>query len=385
MLQTQQPAKATTESSKTDKSFEQVAQQVAEQTKPQQTTTKQPEQTKPAQKPEQESQQVPQEAAMEMMAFLLQTQPAEQTMVVQPAQVQPAQAVQSVQNAQVMATAVVPQQLGAEQVQASAKQPMQTTVMQQSQPQPQTVEVEQSGQQNAGLQTVQLSTSQQDTQTEQFELGRSFREAVAMVKQNQNTQKDTDNTEMPDIDALQAQVNDRRIDIQGQMKMQQVSTSQVEQPDVSKQIVEKTLTFLQNGEREFTMTLTPESLGEVTVRVLQKEGKITLSIAAANESTVKLLNGQLEALKMAVRPMQVEVEPAVVQTQQSNGENMSQQMDMSNGQFFNQSHQTQQQMQQNQNTATGWGFDETEDTLASLEQAQQAAQILADNMLDLYV
>ena len=240
------------------------------------------------------------------------------------------------------------------------------------------------------LQNVGMEASQQDTQTQEFELSRSFRDAVALVKQQaQQKQQDSSEAEPLDVDALQMHANAQRPQLEGQVKMQQVQADSNEQPvDLAKQISEKMLLHLEKGEREFTMKLNPESLGEITVKLLQKDGKMTLSIAAANETTVKLLNGEMEALRMAVRPMQVEVRQAVVQTQDADGQNMQQQMDMSSGQFFDHSQQAQQQAQQFANgraNAVPFDLEQILEQPATMEQAQQAAQTIADNLLDLYV
>ena len=240
------------------------------------------------------------------------------------------------------------------------------------------------------LQNVGMEASQQDTQTQEFELSRSFRDAVALVKQQaQQKQQDSGEAEPLDVDALQMHANAQRPQLEGQVKMQQVQADSNEQPvDLAKQISEKMLLHLEKGEREFTMKLNPESLGEITVKLLQKDGKITLSIAAASETTVKLLNGEMEALRMAVRPMQVEVRQAVVQTQDADGQNMQQQMDMSSGQFFDHSQQAQHQAQQFANgraNAVPFDLEQILEQPATMEQAQQAAQTIADNLLDLYV
>ena len=192
------------------------------------------------------------------------------------------------------------------------------------------------------------------------------------------------------MDTLQAHVDVQRNKLEGHLKMQQLQGNKpVQAENVSKQVSEKMLLQLQKGEREFTIKLNPESLGEVTVKLLQKDGKMTLSLAAASETTVKLLNGQLEALKQAVRPMQVEVRQAVVQTQESDSQNMGQQMDMSNGgQFFNQSKQAQEQFYgQNKGSSNNVRFslDGITEELASPEQVQQAATIITNNLLDLYL
>lgn len=234
-----------------------------------------------------------------------------------------------------------------------------------------------------------VDVQEQNSQTQEFELGRSFREAVQLIQQSAKKEK-TEETEVFDVDTLQAHADVQRNKLEGHLKMQQLQGNKpVQAENVSKQVSEKMLLQLQKGEREFTIKLNPESLGEVTVKLLQKDGKMTLSLAAASETTVKLLNGQLEALKQAVRPMQVEVRQAVVQTQESDSQNMGQQMDMSNGgQFFNQSKQAQEQFYgQNKGSSNNVRFslDGITEELASPEQVQQAATIITNNLLDLYL
>lgn len=180
-------------------------------------------------------------------------------------------------------------------------------------------------------------------------------------------------------------------DLQTQIKLQQLKPAQVQpeqaQPPV-KQVLDQMQLNFAKGTSEFTMKLNPEHLGEITVKLLERSGKMVLSITAASEQTVKLLNGDLAALREAVRPMQVEVREAVVSTQSSDGNHMAgqQQMDMS-GQFFNQSQQMQQQMQREHNArnaaAQSWQ-QWLNSEAAEPEVAVQAAQVIAENLLDSY-
>ena len=71
------------------------------------------------------------------------------------------------------------------------------------------------------------------------------------------------------------------------------------------------------GKREFTLKLKPESLGEITVKLIEKAGKMSLTISAASAQTARLINSDLSALREAVRPMQVEVHEAVTEAPQS--------------------------------------------------------------------
>lgn len=89
---------------------------------------------------------------------------------------------------------------------------------------------------------------------------------------------------------------------------------------------------LELGDNEFTMTLNPESLGEVTIKLINEAGKSTLQIVAASETATKLINDDLYALREAFRPLQIDVrnaEIAVVETQES----QMQHFDMNNQNF----------------------------------------------------
>ena len=92
---------------------------------------------------------------------------------------------------------------------------------------------------------------------------------------------------------------------------------------------------LKMDKNEFTIKLNPETLGEITVKLVHEDGKATLHIVTANGNTAQLINDELAALREAVRPMHIEVRQAIPTVEES-GE--MQQFDMS-GQQFNMSGQ----------------------------------------------
>lgn len=207
----------------------------------------------------------------------------------------------------------------------------------------------------------------------------------------QAQKSDSDDDAVLDFDALQAQMNVRSSSLNQQMKLGQLTAvaqeTEQEEP-IAKQVTQQMQLNLEKGNTEFTIRLRPENLGEITVKLVQKDGAMTLLLAADSENTKKLLNTNLEALREAVRPMQVEVREAVVQTQQADGENMSQHMDMSNGQFFNQQQAQQMQYQESHRRSNGadwqaWLNGEEQEE-ATPEQAVQAAKVIAENLMDVY-
>lgn len=131
---------------------------------------------------------------------------------------------------------------------------------------------------------------------------------------------------------------------------------------VKSAIVENAQT-LEVGNNEFTMVLNPESLGEVTVRLINEGGQSTLQIIAASETAAKLINEDLNILRDVFRPMQVEVRNAEIAVVETQGAEM-QGFDMNNQQFD----------RENQN------FDQK--SFVSYGNNQNAEEEIEDNQLD---
>ena len=95
--------------------------------------------------------------------------------------------------------------------------------------------------------------------------------------------------------------------------MQTTERLEVIQQDyaLSKQISTGISERLREGKSEFTIKLRPEKLGEITVKLIEESGKMTLRIETVRSETARLINNDLSALREAVRPMQVEVHEAV--------------------------------------------------------------------------
>ena len=106
------------------------------------------------------------------------------------------------------------------------------------------------------------------------------------------------------------------------------------EPNVSNQIATDVSKNLSLGNNEFTVKLKPESLGEITVKLTEENGKTTLSITTASASTAKLINDDLSALKDAVSQMNVHVNEAVAKSNETQQGSMQQ---------FNMEGQTEQQ------------------------------------------
>jgi|GEM_PF-2424015 len=62
------------------------------------------------------------------------------------------------------------------------------------------------------------------------------------------------------------------------------------------------------GKKEFVIRLSPEGLGEITVKISENNGKLSLSMVTSKPETEKLVSRHLEALKEALRPYQTEIQ-----------------------------------------------------------------------------
>lgn len=127
---------------------------------------------------------------------------------------------------------------------------------------------------------------------------------------------------------------------------------------------------VEEGATDFTIKLRPEGLGEITVKLLEVDGKITLSLAASDAHVQRLLGGELNQLRDIMRPYQVEVSQVV-------GNDRSPGMNMNPQQQFSQHGHAQQQAA---TFAYGSDYGESAATDAVMPEA-----VLPDAMLDAYI
>lgn len=129
----------------------------------------------------------------------------------------------------------------------------------------------------------------------------------------------------------------------------------------------------EEGVTDFTIKLTPEGLGEITVKLLEDSGKITLSLAASNAHVQRLLSGELHNLRDIMRPYNVEV-AQVVQTNAPQNMDMQQQFSQQFSQHSHTGHRQSSFFAHNPNYGE---IDQTGDPISSVT--------LPDAMLDAYI
>ncbi len=151
------------------------------------------------------------------------------------------------------------------------------------------------------------------------------------------------------------------------------------EPQLLQQLEKSVNETLASGKQELTMKLKPEALGEITVRLVEQDGKMALHITAANMQTAKLINDDIDALREAVRPMNVEVHEAVQQNTAT--EQGTTQYNQFSQQFSSQQQFASQQAWQHAASANGsysYGRAEEEQSTAASAIRQNAPQTALD-------
>ncbi len=128
----------------------------------------------------------------------------------------------------------------------------------------------------------------------------------------------------------------------------------------------------EDGATDFTIKLRPEGLGEITVKLLDAGGKITLSLAASDVNVQRLLGSELNNLRDIMRPYNVEVSQ-VTQTGEAAGMNLQQQFQQSAQHGF-----------AGQQQAPAFAYDPSYGENAKTEEPAQTT-VESDSVLDAYI
>ena len=168
---------------------------------------------------------------------------------------------------------------------------------------------------NAGVEvTVEQAAPEKD----------GFLQAVTKAKEGLSSslsQKKDESADV-DVDVLQNLLSKNGVTTPFELRFKAAGSS--ESAKLLEQLTDGIKQNISLGKNEFTIKLKPETLGEITVKLIEDAGKTTLSITTASAQTAKLINSDLDALKQAVAPMNVEVRNAVVATNETANGSMQQ-------------------------------------------------------------
>ncbi|NBI77457.1 flagellar hook-length control protein FliK [Anaerotruncus colihominis] len=135
----------------------------------------------------------------------------------------------------------------------------------------------------------------------------SFQSAVYEARQKlAGTVRERTTSEPIDVDVLQAQVDARRFE--PAVNVQKVEhTPQPETRNILEQLETGIKENYAANRDEFVIKLKPDGLGEITVKLVQKENSIALSILASSPQVARLISNEVVALQNVLRPLQAEV------------------------------------------------------------------------------
>lgn len=214
---------------------------------------------------------------------------------------------------------------------------------------------------------------------------RQFRSAIDEVKQSlgaEGAKDDGKKTSEIDVDALGANKPNNIFEY-GLKTAAEKKPNEVFGQSLAEQVKESVNENIALGNKEFTMKLKPASLGEVTVKLIEKDGKTVLDITTATAETAKKINEDIAALRDAVRPMAVEVHEATThRTEASTQSELNQQFNM-----FSQ----QQQLDGQRHGAYQFGGTEraeraiSDDFAEAIVENQQERRTALESELDTYV
>ena len=126
-----------------------------------------------------------------------------------------------------------------------------------------------------------------------------------------------------DIEELQKKVDTKEFltPAQNAQTNQTSQPQQIETPVIRYEDIKSEEVFAQiktaadanvnQGNNDFTIKLRPEGLGEITVKLVSQDGRITLSLSASDANVQKLLGSEINNLREVMRPYNVEVSQVV--------------------------------------------------------------------------
>lgn len=176
----------------------------------------------------------------------------------------------------------------------------------------------QGAQDTGGLQLAEsdvVSTQQQTAEPQKMES--AFQSAVRTVKEQLGkAEQPAESGEEIDIDALQKKVDAGAYLQNTAIGNEMAAEKPAELPPAPMvQVTQGVQTAIAAGNNQFTITLAPENLGEVTIRLVQTAEGMKLDLIAKNPETQRLLAGDMEHLRESLKPMRVEVDSILTERQ----------------------------------------------------------------------
>lgn len=160
---------------------------------------------------------------------------------------------------------------------------------------------------------VQDATSVTDPELDFQNAIRQVKEQLGQGKTEQSAQPETD------VDALQKQV-DAGVHLRnitpGATSTELSQAEKLWQPaPLAEQVQTGILAALQKGEESINIKLSPEGLGELTIRLTKTPEGMSLNLVAKSSETAKLLSEELNHLRDTLKPLRVAVDQVLTEHQ----------------------------------------------------------------------
>lgn len=178
-------------------------------------------------------------------------------------------------------------------------------------------------QNDAELQTISVLQTQakltgesaEDLLSGQSDFQNSILAAQKMLNSDQDKSTQTEEPKFTDVEQLQREVDSGQFI--HSMKVDKTQDSLPDADSIMNQVKSGIKTNVAQGKNEFVVKLKPEGLGEITVKMVEAESKISLSIVTSNPQVAKLINGELAGLQETLHPYHANVQEVVAQTNSS--------------------------------------------------------------------
>lgn len=143
-----------------------------------------------------------------------------------------------------------------------------------------------------------------------------FRQSVLtaqkLLNQTGGKKVQTEEPKPIDVEALQNDVDSGRF--RTALNVEKTLDQALDTHHVMEQVETGIKDNLSLGKNEFVVKLKPEGLGEITVKMVEAESKISLSIVTSSPQVAKLINGELAGLRETLRTYNADVHEVVSQS-----------------------------------------------------------------------
>lgn len=177
---------------------------------------------------------------------------------------------------------------------------------------------------------IPMTVENRSSQTSDFfnQGANDFRSAVSQAKQeldflSPNKDNKTQNRFDVDVDQLQEDVDSGRF-VANSANVEEAPELPRIPLNIMSQVKEGIIQEIGSGKDEFIVKLKPEGLGEITVRLMQSDDKIALSISASNSHVARLLSSEIDQLRESLRPYNTVVQEVVDQQAYASNQDFAQ-------------------------------------------------------------